>query len=167
MSDHDLTAANDDGLSDSFRVRGAFRLNIEDETGKIVGDSGWRPNLITNLGRNYYLVDALAQLTGSLFVNWLALGTGTSPSGTDMALSGEVAKRAAVTATSSSNSSTVQFVGTFNSTQSFIAAGTSSLSNIGLFASSTGGTLFAENTYASSACTTNQNVNVSYVISFS
>jgi hypothetical protein len=41
------------------------------------------------------------------------------------------------------------------------------LSNVGLFATSnTNDTLFAGNTYASSSCNTNQNVNVTYQIRF-
>ena len=44
-----------------------------------------------------------------------------------------------------------------------------SLKNIGLFNTSaaTTGTVFAGNTYATSTCATNQNVNITYDIDFS
>jgi hypothetical protein len=41
------------------------------------------------------------------------------------------------------------------------------ISNIGLFNSSSTGTLFAGNTYASSSCASNQAVNITYDITFS
>jgi hypothetical protein len=62
----------------------------------------------------------------------------------------------------------VQFTATFASSDSFMSA-TANISNIGLFQQSnvTTGTLFAGNTYASSSCATNQNVNATYTVSFS
>ena len=59
----------------------------------------------------------------------------------------------------------MQFTGTFSSSNSFVTS-TQNISNIGLFATSSGGTLFAGNTFASSSCATNQDVNCTYVISF-
>jgi hypothetical protein len=64
-------------------------------------------------------------------------------------------------------STTAQFTATFASSASFLTAA-ADLSNIGLFAATTtNDTLFAGNTYASSSCNTNQNVNVTYQIRFS
>ena len=38
-------------MKQPLKIRGMFRLQIEDgPTGKIVGDSGWKQNQITNLG---------------------------------------------------------------------------------------------------------------------
>lgn len=149
-----------------IKVKGMFRVNIE-ENGKIVGDSGWKENLVTNLGFNQYLVSALGSIAGSKYVSHMAVGTGGAPVATDTTLAGEQSVREAVTAATSSGSKTVRFTATFASADSFVTA-TKNLSNIGLFNTSTaaGGTLFAGNTYTSSAVATNQNVNATYDIIF-
>ena len=55
---------------------------------------------------------------------------------------------------------------TFGSTDSFLG-GASNLRNVGLFSTTdTNDTLFAGQTFSSSACNTNQNVNVTYQIRF-
>ena len=151
---------------DSIKVKGMFRLQITDD-GKVVGDSGWKHNLVTNLGFNQYLVSALGSIAGSKYVSHLAIGTGGAPAAGDTTLAGEQSVRTTVTAATSSGSKTVRFTGTFSSADSFVTA-SKNISNIGLFNTSTaaGGTLFAGNTYTSSACATNQNVNVTYDIIF-
>jgi len=153
-------------------AKGYFRLNItEDRNGKqvVVGDSGWVKNQITNLGFQNYLSALLGVVTGSKQVNYVALGTGGAPAATDTTLAGEImasTQRTAVTPTTIA-SKTIQFAATFSSANSFLT-GTSNLSNIGLFATTTtSDTLFAGNTYTSSAVATNQNVNLTYQIRFS
>lgn len=155
-------------------IKGFSRVQItEDVDGeeKIVGDSGWcGPNQITNLGFLNYLVKLLGASAGSVQVNYVALGTGSEPGATDTGLDGEImssTQRKSVTF-GSSGSTTAQFTATFASSDSFLVGGASNLSNIGLFnTTATGDTLFAGNTYASSSCNTNQNVNVTYQIRFS
>ncbi len=149
-----------------IKVKGMFRVQIEDN-GQIVGDSGWKRNLVTNLGFNQYLVSALGSISGSKYISHMAVGTGGAPVGTDTTLAGEQSVREAVTAATSSGSKTVRFTATFASADSFVTA-SKNLSNIGLFNTSTaaGGTLFAGNTYTSSAVATNQNVNATYDIIF-
>ncbi len=161
--------------NDGIKIKGMFHLQIE-ESGKIIGDSGWRTNLVTNLGFNNYIVNQLGtSLTGSK-ISHAALGTGAAPSASDTTLSGEVSTngsgsvvRAAVTAATSSGSKTLRNTATFSSANSFITA-SANISNIGLFGVSgpttASGTLFAGNTYASSAVATNQNVNITYDIIF-
>lgn len=154
---------------EGIRVKGMFRVQIREDDGTVVGDTGDTPNVITNLGYQNYLCALLGGTTGSNQVGFLALGTGTLAGAADTGLSGEISggtKRQAVTVAVSSTSKSVLFTGTFSSGNSFLAS-TSSISNIGLFASSAAGTLFAGNTYASSTCATNQNVNASYSITFS
>lgn len=152
--------------NDGIKVKGTFRLQIT-EDGKVVGDSGWNTNLVTNLGFNQYLVSALGSISGSKFVSHLAIGTGGDPIATDTTLAGEQSVREAVTAATSSTSKTVRFTATFASQDSFVTA-SKNISNIGLFNTSTaaGGTLFSGKGFASSACATNQNVNATYDITF-
>jgi len=150
---------------DHMHVKGMYRVQITKD-GKLVGDSGWKQNLVTNLGFNQYLVSALGAIAGSKQVSHLALGSGGAPVATDTSLAGEVEKRQAVTAATSSSSKTVRFTGTFDSSNSFVTS-SRNISNIGLFNSSSTGTLFSGNTYTSSTVATNNNVNVTYDIIFS
>jgi hypothetical protein len=161
---------------ENAQVRGFFRVNIT-EDGKIVGDSGWKENQITNVGFNNFIVSGLGTgLTGAK-IGYAALGTGGVPVPTSTSLSGEVSTngsgsvvRAAVVAATSSTSKSLSNTATFNSANSFITA-TAAISNIGLWdisgPTTANGQLFAGNTYASSSLATNQNVNVTYTINFS
>jgi len=150
---------------DSVKVQGMFRVNIT-EDGKVVGDSGWRKNQITNLGFNQYLVGSLGNISGKS-VTHAALGTGGAPAASDTTLAGEQSVRAALTVATSSSSKTLRNTATFSSAASFVTA-SKNISNIGLFNTSTAatGTLFAGNTYASSTVATNQDVNITYDILF-
>lgn len=156
---------------EGIKVRGFFRVQItEDRKGKtkVVGDSGWRKNVVTNVGFQKYLSLTLAGMANSLTVSHVALGTGGAPATTDTTLAGEIMSSTQRITVSPSTiaSKTAQFTAAFASSNSFLTA-TANLSNIGLFNSSTSGTLFAGNTYTSSSCATNQNVNVTYQIRFS
>lgn len=164
MTTNDLQAmVETDATRERVGVRGFFRVQIE-EDGFVVGDSGWTENQITNLGfRNLALL--LGGIAGSSQVSHLALGTGGAPASNATSLGGEVVVRAAVTA-ASNGSTSVQFTATFSSANSFVT-NTQNISNIGVFATSSGGTLLAGQTYASSSCATNQNVNTTYTWTFS
>lgn len=155
-------------VHDSFKLEGFFHLQIE-ENGKIVGDSGWIKNQITNLGILNFVVLNLGKSSGSKQIAYVALGTGSAPGATATTLNGEImasTQRKAGTFTNV-GSTTAQWTATFASSNSFLSAA-SNLSNIGLFATTdTNDTLFAGNTYASSSCNTNQNVNVTYQIRMS
>ncbi|MHC4361448.1 MAG: hypothetical protein ACYSTZ_01375 [Planctomycetota bacterium] len=151
---------------DSVKLRGFFRLQIEDPDGSIVGDSGWQRNTVTNDGKLQYIVRALASSAGSKYLSYAALGEGTEPAAAGTSLESEVVGTQGsqirdAMSMESSGSTALRCTGTFASGDSFVTA-TENISNIGLFRSSTGGTIFAGNTYASSSCATNQNVNDTY-----
>ena len=154
-------------MRDSVKVKGSFRLNIVDPDGSIVGDSGWVENQITNEGFRD-IVRLIGAISGSSAVTHAAIGTGTVPGAAATTLDGEQSVRAALTAATSSTSKAVLFTATFASANSFVTA-TKNIANIGLFPIVTAatGTLIAGNTFASSSCATNQDVNVSYALSFS
>lgn len=162
---------------DGLKIRGFYRIQITEDNGKVVGDSGWKENAVVNLGFNNYLVKTLAAIAGSAQISHMALGTGGAPGATDTALAGEVSTngsgsvvRSAVTAATSSSSKTARFTATFSSANSFITAA-ANISNVGMFnvsgPTTASGSLFAGNTYTSSSCATNQNVNATYDIIFS
>ena len=155
--------------SDVVRPKGFFRLHIV-ENGKIVGDSGWRPNTVVNLGFSHYLVDLLGQGANSKQISRMMLGTGTAPGATDTTLNGELNTatytRTTVSFTNTS-SKTARFTATFASANSHITAAVT-LQNIGIINNTTSaGTLMAGNTYATSQWNTNQDVNSTYEIRFS
>lgn len=157
-------------LEDAIQVRGFYRVQLTEHKGKgkkrhevVLGDSGYLENAITNEGRRT-LARLLGALAGSSQISHAALGTGTQPGAADTTLNGELGENVRATLAAATNGSTsVQFTGTFSSSNNFVTA-TRNISNIGLFFTSSGGTIFAGNTYTSSACATNQNVNFTYVI---
>ena len=155
-----------------IKVRGFFRVQLtRNENGKEVvdGDSGWCKNQVVNLGFQDYIVKTIGGLSGSKTVSHIALGTGGAPAASDTSLAGEImSSTQRVTASPSAVASkTLQLTAQFASANSFLTA-TANLSNVGLFNSTaTNATLLAGNTYTSSSCATNQNVNVTYQLRFS
>lgn len=154
-----------------LKVGGFFRLQITEDGKGVVGDSGWCKNQVTNDGINQYLVNwLLGDTDNDKNVSHMALGTGTAPASNGTNLAGElthVSNARKTVSTSVVSSRTAQFTAAFNSAASFITT-TVTLQNIGLFNTSTtgAGTIFAGNTYTTSSCATNQNVNATYQIRF-
>ena len=155
----------------NVKIEGFSRVRIRNSDGTIAGDSGWcGPNQITNLGVAHYLCANLGKTTNSKQVGYASLGEGSAPAAANTALlsecsgTGGVPIRKAVSA-ASSGSTTEEFTVTFGSSDSFVTA-TESISNIGLWALSAVGTLFAGNAYTSSSCASNQDVQATYQIRF-
>lgn len=158
---------------DKIKVRGFYRLHIvengPDGKPRIVGDSGWLENQITNLGFNQYLCQLLANMAGSRQVSHAAIGTGTAPGAAATALDGEITDaagmRCAVTPSTVAGSKGVLFAFTLASN---VITTVKTIQNVGLFYTSTTsvGQIFAGNTYATSQLQTNQAVNGSYQINF-
>ena len=154
------------GSADKANVKGFFRLQIN-EDGKVVGDTGWKQNQITNLGFDQYLCQGLAGMAGSKTVSYAMIGTGTVPGAAATSLDGELtdvaAMRCAVTPTTI-NSKTVQFAFTLNSN---VVTAAKTIQNVGLInhsSTATAGTIFAGGTYTTSALATNQAIHGSYQI---
>lgn len=165
-----LKTKNGSAHKDGVKVRGFFRVQITEDGKGVMGDSGWKENAVTYEGIEEYLIKWLTSGTGGLYVQRMALGTGTQPGTGDTTLNGElfhkstndtVNSRASVSS-SIIASQTAQFTAAFASANSFVTAA-ANISNIGLFNSyltslANVGTLFAGNTFASSSCATNQSV---------
>lgn len=158
---------------ENVRARGFFKINIvedgPDGKPRVVGDSGWHENLITNKGFQNGIVSCLAGVAGSSQITHAALGTGTAPGAADTSLNGEITDvagaRMAVSA-SLVGTGTAQFAFTLNSGV-YTAAKT--ITNVGLFQTSTtnAGSLYAGQTFSSSQLQTNQSVNGTYQLRFS
>jgi hypothetical protein len=164
--------------SDTAALRGFFRVQITGDN-KVVGDSGWRENTVTNMGKQNYLLTWLVTGSGGKFVQYMALGTGGTAATSDTSLSGELYDKStnattnsrAAVSTSINSSTQAQFTAAFNSANSFATA-SHNISNVGLFDSyltslANVGTMFAGNTFASSSVATNQSVQVTYQINLS
>lgn len=153
-------------MKDTQKFGGFFRLQIvdKDNQNKVVGDSGWNKNMITNAGAQQFIVEKMTG--GGSAVASAALGSAGTVASTMTALPAEIAVAAGrfAVAGSVSASRTLRFTG---SLQSNVLASTT-IGNVGLFAVSTTGvgTMFAGNTFASSTLATNQAVNLTYDIQF-
>jgi hypothetical protein len=160
-------------------MRGMFRIQINENDGKVVGDSGWVKNTITNVGLQYYLSKLLAKSAGSSQISYVGLGCSAYAQASDMtALTnvgsecGNSTKRQSTltlgytSRAASGNADTIQWTGTFQSTDNFVGAA-STLRSIGLYPDNTAGSsCFSVGTYASSQVSTNQNVNFTYQVQF-
>lgn len=169
-----MNKLNKDIANEGLKVKGFFRLQVgqpvdaKGTIGAVQGDSGWRANQIVNGGYVSFLQFAIIASAGSLTATHAALGTGTAPAASATTLPNELTDaagcRCALT-TGTSGSKTVNFTFTLNSN---VITAARTIQNVGLFNGSTtsAGTLFAGNTYATSALATNQAVNGTYQIIF-
>jgi hypothetical protein len=158
-------------IRDGMKVRGFIRLQIIDDPDgnpRVVGDSGWFENQITNSGFQQ-INSCYGAVSGSSQVTHAALGTGTVPGASATTLDGEitdvVGARCAVTP-STIASTTVQFAFTL---ASGVYTTTHTIQNVGLFQTSTtaAGTLYQGKTYATSQLASNQAVNGSFQLRLS
>lgn len=147
-------------------LHGFHRVQIK-ENGKIVGDSGWQgPNRFTDVGIKT-IMTLIGKTTGSAQVASVAVGTGSVPGTAATELPGEAVRTAVVSAVTSNRSASdgtgiLQFQASWPS--SICSTASRDISNIGLFNSSSGGTLFCGNTFQSSNWATNQDLYASYEI---
>lgn len=150
--------------AEKMNVKGFAKMQLLDaKSGKIVGDSGWVKNQVVDLGFQDYIVGAVGGLGGSKQVSNMAIGTGGAPAASATALSGETGVRV-TTSNSVISSKTLQATAQFSGT----AMGTTcTIQNVALVNTSSGGTILAGTTYATSQWASNQNVNATYQLRFS
>lgn len=151
---------NNDGIS----LKGFFRVQLVDnETGKIEGDSGWVQNKITNYGMESCIVAyPMSGIADKSQASILILGSGTAPDATATRLDGSNSSQA-------SSFAGVSVVGslTARATQAFAGANGSmaAVANIGLM-DALSNKLIAGNTFSSSQMTTDQTINATYELQF-
>ena len=163
---------NDGGVLETIKRKAFFRVNIQDPDGSIVGDSGWVPNYVTNVGLANYFVYSMLGIANSRQMAYIALGTGGVPASTDTALEGELmdgTERVAITTNTgftnraaSDSSCTLAMYATFAASFCTVS---SNISNIGIFAESAENSIMCGATYASSQLNDNQAVNCTYQLS--
>ena len=151
--------------TDGITLKGFFRVQVVDrKTKKVVGDTGYRPNVITNYGFESCIAALpMKGIANTAQASYLILGSGTAPatdatqlpgSNTDQIISFEGLSVVA----SLTQRATAQLEGSDGSM--------ATLANIGLIVATTG-PLVAGNTFASSALSTDQQVNATYELQFS
>lgn len=153
---------------EKIKVKGFARLQLVNvKTGEVDGDSGWCQNIITDDGFDNFIVGAMGGIAGSKQVTHLALGTQTNaPVSTQDTASGEgawaVRKAPTITLVGDGTLQCTANWDTDEATQSNIGA-------IAMHDTSTvnSATAACIATFASSAKTTDQQVNATYQVRFS
>ena len=150
----------------SVGMHGMFRINIV-EDGKVVGDSGYKHNLITSSGLTNYLTYVFASSAGSQIISLAALGSGSLVASNATILPGSLAttlhktvSKTFITRAASTDGNTARYLATWVSGTS-----TAQISNVGLYGVATDA-LFCGGTYASSSIASNQAVNLTYDVIF-
>ena len=153
-------------VSERQHVHGLFRVQLR-ENGRVVGDSGWCKNQITDLGAQYYLVENLSGGANSKRVTHMAIASGTVPGAAATTLPSEIGgstNRIAVS-TSVVSSRTLQCTASFGSAQ-FGSLCPLTISSLGLYGNASSCSIFAGNTFASSQWNSNQDVSATYQVKF-
>jgi hypothetical protein len=143
-----------------------FRIALgQEKNGEtvIVGDSGWQENTIVDLGFQDYICAVVGAVAGSKQISYMGVGTGTAPATNGTSLNGETGTRK-TTSNSVVSSMTMQATASWASTDH--PGGTPSIANVGLFNTSSGGTLCCGNTFSSSAWNSNQGLSITYQLRF-
>ena len=158
-----------------FSLSGFARVRVA-ENGKIIGDSGWLKNTITDYGLDECIGQCIVGGAGSKRVSAIALGEGTAPATDDgtatldqeiVATNSDAIRQAysGVTVTTNDGAGvTDRWVATFGSGD---RAATYDIANIGLYSNTSGTGLMAGTTDSSTKVNTNQDVHVTYEWQFS
>jgi len=149
--------------TEGISIKGFMRVQIVDKkTKKIVGDSGYFGNQITNYGLDSCVVALPLCCAGSIQATGMMLGNGTNPASDAVALPGSNTDYwGSFLQSTVIDSLTARATCSFDGTE-----GAATFANMGIFAASTG-TLIAGKTFASSAITTDQDINCTYELRYS
>lgn len=149
-------------MSDKIVLKGFLRAQIVDKkTRKVVGDSGWIQNQITNYGLESCFVGSPIG-AGSEQVAAIILGSGTNPASNTASLpNSNTDYYAAFDYSSVIGSLTARMSASFDGT-----LGAATFANMGIMNAITD-PLIAGKTFASSALATDQDINATYEIRYS
>lgn len=145
------------------RIRGFSRVQLS-ETGpdgkqRIVGDSGWMKNTITNDGLNNYIAARIGSLTQGKNPANLQLATQTAAmNATQESLTGETRVRKVLTA-STVATGTLRMTASWSSSDNTAAI---TIGAIGVYNISSAGTLGSGATFTTSQWASNQDVSATY-----
>lgn len=147
----------------AISIRGFGRVQLgERGTGKILGDSGWFENTVTDNnggGLTAYIAAKVGDVAGSKTPTHLALATQTAAmNATQTALTGETRVRKALTA-STVATGTLRMTASWSSTDNTAAI---TIGAIGVHNHATTGTLASGATYTTSQWASNQDLSATY-----
>lgn len=146
--------------------QGFFRIKLgetKDGKEKIVGDSGWQKNEVTNLGFQNYVCALIGGVAGSKQVGMMIVGTGTAPTTGSTALAGETMRQTCGNATLASK--TMQ--ATLAIASGDHPGGTPTIQNLGLIENTASdGTLMCGGTFGTSQWQSNQGLSATYQLRF-
>ncbi|SRR6266436_7113524 len=143
------------------RVDRFGKPNRRGRSKKIVGDSGWVENTLTNEGKNFYLAAKVGSVTGSKTPTHFQVATqSTAVDATQASLLGETRIRKTLLA-STLATGTLRMTASWSSTDNTAAI---TIGSIGIYETSTfgGGTLGAGQTYTTSQWNSNQDLSATY-----
>lgn len=149
-------------MEDRMGLKGKFHLELIGPDGKL-NDVRDVDNTIMNVGKSAMSGLMLSDIGGTAF-DYLALGTdSTAPNATQTALIAQVYRTASTgtQVSTSTTNDTAQLSGSFSITAS------NTLQEVGIFNSSSAGTMFARTTYSAINAASGDTINAVYKVQFS
>ena len=157
-------------------ISGFYRVNITDPDGTVKGDSGYKKNVVGNLGVANYLAYAFASTGGSaaLTPKYMHLGSLQSSHASslvnvigafDLSLAQLIGSTQHTTRADQASGHTVRFLATFVSNS--LATTTRTIAAIGLFHTTNATSAMCAGSFASSTLGSAQAINCTYDIVFS
>ena len=151
----------------SIGMHGFYRVNVVDPDGKVVGDSGYKHNLISTSGLSNFLTQTFLRSAGSSAVSRAAIGTGGAIASGDSSLAGQLNTSLFITLgqqstvrAASTDGDTARFLGTWAS-----GTATTKIGNVGLYMT-TSGSIFCGGSFATSSVASNQAILLTYDVVF-
>jgi hypothetical protein len=151
-------------IQDFIRMRGSIRMVLGDMDGQVLKELTFE-NLLVTVGRSWVLgqLESVNLIT-SQSISYLAIGSGTqAPTTGDSALNNEVTRLSIgsfLTTGLTNNPPSWQAQVSFATNQA-----NTTLAEVGLFNSSSGGTMLAHATFGSFVKATSNTLNISYTVS--
>lgn len=145
---------------ENLKVTGQINFKLFDASGRLKDERDIK-NVVVTVGKNYLATWLTAATQSDYFMRYIALGTGTNAANaSDTALQTELSSRVAGTLTPSSN--VWQNVASFGP-----GVDTGAITESGIFSASSGGTLFARQTFAVINKGAGDSLQVTWQITFS
>lgn len=151
------------GADSKLVVRGFLRGQLVDsESGRIVGDTGWIQNKLTNDGLTD-LARLVGAVAGSYVIGWARLGTQTDA--VNMSQTNVIGAVNTFIGLNLTTSGTCTLTATASFSSSDLSA-SCEVGCAGLFKTDSASSMFAMQTFATSGWATNQDFNLTYQIRF-
>ena len=145
---------------DTIKATGHINFVLFDETGNVKETKDIK-NVVVTVGKNYLATWLTAATQAGYFMQYIGLGTGTNAANaSDTTLQTELATRSAGTLTPTSN--VWQNIASFGP-----GVNTGAITESGIFSASSGGTMFARQTFAVINKGAGDSLQVTWEITFS